>query len=186
MSDPFFFGYGSLVNRATHAYTPAYRARLVGWRRAWKHTQGRVTPFLTGVPDAGSVIDGLVALVPGADWAALDLREEGYLRHSVAHGLTVDASVPVAAQVYAVPPASVVTQADPAPMLLSYVDVVVQGYLREFGEAGAQDFFATTDGWDIPVLDDRAAPRYPRAQVLSVAERAFVDSGLAGVGARVI
>ena len=32
----------------------------------------------------------------------------------------------------------------------------------------------------------RAAPRYPRAQVLSVTERAFVDSGLAGVGARVI
>ncbi|MCC0074825.1 MAG: gamma-glutamylcyclotransferase [Rhodobacter sp.] len=186
MSDPFFFGYGSLVNRATHIYTPAHRARLSGWRRAWKHTQGRQTPFLTGVRDAGSAIDGLVALVPGADWAALDQREEGYGRHPIDQGLTVEGAMPVAAQVYAVAPETMVVQADPAPILMSYLDVVVQGYLREFGERGARDFFATTDGWDTPVLNDRAAPRYPRAQVLTGAETALVDALLASVGGRVI
>ena len=186
MSDPFFFGYGSLVNRATHIYTPAHRARLSGWRRAWKHTLGRQTPFLTGVPDADSVIDGLVALVPGADWAALDLREEGYARHAIAGGLTVEGDVPVAAQVYAVAPHTMVVQADPAPILLSYLDVVVQGYLREFGEQGARDFFATTDGWETPVLNDRRDPRYPRAQRLHPDETALVDTLLAAAGGRVI
>lgn len=181
MSDPFFFGYGSLVNRATHAYAPAYRARLLGWRRAWRHTEGRAVPFLTGVPDPGSVIDGLVARVPGGDWAALDLREEGYLRHPVGQGLVADGGVDKA-QIYAVPQESMVVQSDPAPILLSYLDVVVQGYLREFGTQGAQDFFATTDGWDVPVLDDRAAPIYPRAQQLTLDETAFVDRALAELG----
>lgn len=181
MSDPFFFGYGSLVNRATHSYAPAYRARLQGWRRAWRHTAGRAAPFLTGVPDPDCVIDGLVARVPGGDWAALDLREEGYLRHPVAQGLVADGGV-ATAQIYAVPPASMVVQPDPAPILLSYLDVVVQGYLREFGAQGARDFFATTEGWEIPVLDDRSAPRYPRAQALAPDETAFVDRALKDLG----
>ncbi len=86
--------------------------------------------------------------MPGGDWAALDLREEGYDRHAIPSGLVVEGDVPVAAQVYAVPVLSMQVQDDPAPILLSYLDVVVQGYLREFGEAGARDFFATTDGWD--------------------------------------
>ncbi|PWE29638.1 gamma-glutamylcyclotransferase [Pararhodobacter marinus] len=186
MSEPYFFGYGSLVNRQTHIYTPAYRARLSGWRRAWKHTQGRVTPFLTGIRDEGSAIDGLVAHVPGGDWAALDLREEGYDRHAIPSGLVVEGDPALAAQVYAVPVVSMVVQDDPAPILLSYLDVVVQGYLREFGEVGAHDFFATTDGWDTPVLDDRAAPRYPRAQVLTGSETAFVDARLTEYGVRVV
>jgi len=186
LSEPFFFGYGSLVNRATHIYTPAYRARLTGWRRAWKHTNGWRTPFLTGVPDPACTIDGLVAHVPGGDWAALDLREDGYDRHAIASGLTVEADVPLAAQVYAVPVRNMVTQEDPAPILLSYLDVVLQGYLREFGEQGGHAFFATTDGWDTPVLDDRAEPRYPRHQVLTAEETAFVDARLLEYRVRVV
>lgn len=181
MSDPYFFGYGSLVNRATHVYAPAWPARLVGWRRRWVHTDGRGAPFLTGLRDAGSVIDGLVALVPGGDWVALDLREEGYVRHPV----SVQGEVR-AAQVYAVPPETVVVQVQPAPILLSYLDVVVQGYLREFGQAGAEAFFATTDGWETPIHDDRAAPMYPRAQALRAEETAFVDAMLQQVGGRVV
>ena len=64
-------------------------------------------------------------------------------------------------------------------MLLSYLDAVVQGYLREYGEAGADRFFATTDGWEAPFLNDRAAPRYPRHQQLAPDETAFVDDRLA-------
>lgn len=186
MADPFFFGYGSLVNRATHVYSPAHRARLKGWRRAWIQTQGRQTPFLTGVPDADCTIDGLVALVPGGDWAALDHREAGYRRHPVADGLAVDGGAVGTAQVYAVPASSMVIRPQPAPILLSYLDVVVQGYLREFGEGGARDFFATTDGWQTPVRDDRAAPRYSRHQQLSRAERGFVEARLLEVGAVVV
>jgi len=186
MTDPFFFGYGSLVNRRTHGYDHALRARVRGWRRAWRHTRGRGVPFLTAVPCDGAEIDGLVARVPGADWAALDQREEGYRRHPVEDLSHVEGDLPVRAQIYAVPEDSVIRPADPAPILLSYLDVVVQGYLREFGEEGARRFFATTDGWDTPVRDDRAAPLYPRHQALTEAERRFVDSQLEDLGARVL
>lgn len=186
MNDPYFFGYGSLVNRATHVYAPALRARLSGWRRAWKHTQGREMPFLTVVPDAGSVIEGLVAPVPGGDWEALDRREEGYLRHALGPELVVEGGLRPAVQLYAVPHETMLVQADPVPLLMSYLDVVVQGYLTEFGAQGARDFFATTDGWDTPVLNDRARPRYPRAQVLSADETAFVDAMVAEYGLRVV
>ncbi|MEO1425117.1 MAG: gamma-glutamylcyclotransferase family protein, partial [Pseudomonadota bacterium] len=67
MQDPYFFGYGSLVNRATHAHDDAHPATLRGWRRMWRHTALRPVAFLTVVPAPGSRIDGLIAAVPGAD-----------------------------------------------------------------------------------------------------------------------
>ncbi|MEZ5752695.1 MAG: gamma-glutamylcyclotransferase family protein [Paracoccaceae bacterium] len=184
--DPFFFGYGSLVNRATHVYSPAYRARLAGWRRTWRHTDHRNAPYLTAIPCENSIIDGLVALVPGGDWAALDQREVGYDRHPLASGLAVEGDQPVAAQIYAVPVETAVSPVEKPAIWLSYLDVVLQGYLREFGEEGAQGFMATTDGWDTPVRDDRARPAYPRHQVLTPAERGFVDAALRAQGVLIL
>lgn len=179
MSDsaPSVFGYGSLVNRATHAYGPARPARIHGWRRAWVHTPHRQGPFLTAVPSPHDSIDGLIAAIPGGDWAALDLREEGYDRLAT--------PLP-GVMIYAVPAQGPVEPQGRDPILLSYVDVVFQGYLREFGPAGLDGFVATTDGWRIPILDDRAAPVYPRHQALSAAERARVDAILRDLGATVL
>ena len=172
-----FFGYGSLVNRTTHDYDRAHRATITGWRRTWRHTDFHPYAFLTATPAPGVQIDGLVAEVPAGDWAALDQREVGYLRHPVAtDALAHEAPHPIAAQIYAVPESSGAGQL--RPLLLSYVDVVIQGYLREFGEGGAARFMATTDGWEAPMINDRAAPRYPRARRLSPSETAFVDAAL--------
>jgi Gamma-glutamyl cyclotransferase, AIG2-like len=179
MKDPFFFGYGSLVNRATHNFPHTARATVRGWARMWKKTSLRKVAFLTAVEAHGEDIDGLIAAVPGADWAALDEREWAYHR------------LPVAEISHDHPPLSDIQiyrtraehDADPSadhPILLSYVDVVVQGYLREFGQAGADRFFATTHGWNVAVLDDRATPIYPRHQSLTVEEMGFVDQRLAG------
>lgn len=57
--------------------------------------------------------------------------------------------------------------------------MVVQGYLRLFGPAGAEAFFATKHGWNNAIQDDRAAPVYPRSQQLTPEETAFVDAKLA-------
>jgi hypothetical protein len=178
-----FFGYGSLVNRATHSYPDAEPASLRGWRRVWVHTAVRPLAYLSVEPDADCTIQGLIAHVPGGDWAALDAREHGYNRHlaqAIRHG---GSQHPI--QVYAVPQTACGVPVAAHPILLSYIDVVIQGFLREFGTEGAKNFFATTSGWQAPIQDDRAAPLYPRAQTLSVAERAVVDDGLAAVGARV-
>lgn len=187
MHDPFFFGYGSLVNRHTHLYTDAHRARVRGWRRAWVQTQIRETPFLTAIPCANSAIDGLVARVPGADWAALDLREAGYDRHGLSPvDLDVEGDHTPPAQIYAVSTEHMIDPAQKSPIVMSYLDVVVQGYLEEFGEEGAHAFFTSTDGWDTPVLNDRASPRYERHQSLTASERAFVDHHLGILGVIVL
>ena len=185
MQHPAFFGYGSLVNRATHDHDPAAPAELSGWRRVWRHTEARPVAFLSVEPAEGVTIAGLVAAVPGGNWAALDQREHAYDRVIVPPAtVRAEAAWADTVSLYAV--------RDPGqpsirhPVLLSYLDTVVQGFLREFGPIGAEAFFDTTAGWEAPILDDRAAPRYPRHQRLSRAERAAVNEGLDRVGAAII
>ena len=178
--DPFFFGYGSLVNRATHAYPQVARARVRGWARVWRGTSLRQVAYLSATEAPGTEIEGLVAAVPGGDWAALDARERAYARHPLA---LVEHEHPFAlrAMIYKVEPHHVSTAAA-HPILLSYLDTVIQGYLAEFGTDGAERFFATTSGWEVGVLDDRAAPVYPRAQVTTARERETVDAALRDLG----
>lgn len=180
MSDPYFFGYGSLVNRRTHGYRPALRASIGGWRRSWRATTLRPAAFLTATP-AGQDdrIDGLIAPVPGHDWSALDMREAGYDRHPAADVEHDGGALEVA--VYAIPDRPGL-DAENCPILLSYLDVVVQGFAVEFGPEGVARFFASTDSWHLPIADDRDTPLYPRAQTLSLEERALTDLWLDRVG----
>jgi glutathione-specific gamma-glutamylcyclotransferase len=157
------FGYGSLVNAATLA--PDSRsapACVAGWRRAWRHSgetaYGRRCT-LTVVPDPDCAILGAALLVPAAGVNWRDGRPDGW----------PDPFLYVGEEAYA--------RAGDAdhPILLSYLDVVIAGFRRMFGEEGVAHFAATTADWHVPVLDDRAAPRYPRAVLVSDAERAAVD-----------
>ncbi|MBR9650638.1 gamma-glutamylcyclotransferase family protein [Thalassovita aquimarina] len=184
MTNAFFFGYGSLVNRKTHSYGEAHRACATGWRRVWRHTALRPVAFLTAIPDPGARIEGLIAGVPNGDWRALDAREHAYDRVDLRD--LDDHPLPFApkAAIYSIPEGKHGAPSMAHPILLSYLDVVVQGYYQEFGEDGVDRFFATTDGWDAPILDDRAAPQYPRHQALSSAEIRLVDRKLDDIEAR--
>ena len=186
MADPYFFGYGSLVNLATHDFPDPHPACLKGWRRVWRHTDLRPVAFLTAVPDPASEIDGMIAHVPKNDWAALDEREWAYDRVAATQAVTHPLTHEVEIAVYAVPQSQQTEAPNHNPLLLSYIDVVVQGYLRAFGEDGADRFFATTDGWDVPILNDRAEPRYPRHQQLKPFELDFVDDRLHRLSAKII
>jgi hypothetical protein len=182
---PAFFGYGSLVNLATHDYEDPFPARLAGWRRVWKHSSRRPVAFLSVEPAEGWDIEGVLAHVPRGDWAALDQREQAYRRRDVTDHVTHDrprrpTAVYEAAHGHIAPPST------EHPILLSYLDVVVQGYLNLLGRDGVAHFFATTVGFTAPIVDDRHAPRYPRHQALSREERRLVDTALADIGARVI
>lgn len=186
MSDPYFFGYGSLVNANTHVYDETHPATVKGWRRRWRHTKLRNLAYLTVEPHDGGEIDGLIAKVPGADWAALDLRETGYARsrlpsHTLTHGGAPDLPV----EIYQTHAHHEAAPSVRHPVLLSYIDTVVQGFLRVYGEDGVQRFFATTAGWDTPILNDRSDPQYPRHQRLSRDETALVDHHLSRLPARV-
>jgi len=174
----YFFGYGSLVNRASHSFAGAVPAQLTGWRRIWRHTDLRPVAYLTVVPDAHAEIDGLIAPVPDADWPALDAREAAYIRAPAAHQVRHPLPHRPEIAVYTIPDGLHASPSQAHPILLSYLDVVVQGYFREFGTAGVQRFFDTTDGWDAPLLDDRNSPRYPRHQSLTDEERELTDRHL--------
>jgi len=165
----------------THGFADIEAARLRGYRRVWQPSPARGVAFLTVVADAAGHVLGALAPVPGGDWQALDLRERAYARAAVPHH-DIDGRHGV--NVYAV--GSVARPRPEKPILLSYLDVVIQGFLQIHGAEGAQDFFRSTGGWETPVLDDRAAPRYPRHQALAADERRAVDTGLASVGARIV
>ena len=178
MTHPYFFGYGSLVNAATHRYAPTERLRIQGWRRTWRQAIDHPVALLSAVPDDHSAIDGLIAPVPDNDWAALDIREQGYDRLTLSVGSLPEMYQEHDIAIYAVPETPADTDAQRPPILLSYLDVVLQGYLQQFGPQGANLFLETTDGWDRPVLNDRAAPLYPRHQALDAAQLAFVDQAI--------
>ena len=184
MKHPFFFGYGSLVNTGTHAFPEASPARLSGWRRVWRETDLRPAAFLSVERNEGSQIAGLIAAVPDGDWDALDAREYAYERHIVTdHVHTGKLAEMSSVQIYATRPEISRDAGANHPILLSYLDVVVQGYRQQFGPKGVADFFATTRGWSTPILDDRSAPIYPRAQHLTSEEQACVDGWLKSLSA---
>jgi len=183
LADPHFFGYGSLVNRATHTYDDARPARLSGWRRQWRHTSLRDVAYLTVTPASGHAIDGLIAAVPNGDWAALDLREAAYDRlHVPPETIRHDHDQVISVQVYKTRAAHDAAPTVRHPILHSYLDTVVSGYFQVFGRDGAAGFFASTDGWGAPVLNDRADPRYPRTTLLSAEMRRLIDAMLDDLG----
>lgn len=177
MQDPYFFGYGSLVNTKSHDYPNPQPATLNGWRRAWVATSRYDVVLLSGVRAPGHSIKGLIAAVPGADWEALDKREGGYAR--LAASREVDHTLPTPPQiaVYAVDQTQIRKPEDHM-ILLSYLDVVVQGFHEVYGDAGVQHFFDTTDNWHTPILNDRDDPIYPRHQKLQQTQTDLVDSNL--------
>ena len=185
MKHPHFFGYGSLVNRNTHDFTPVHPSRITGWRRIWRRAANRPAAFLSVIADSDSEIEGVIAPVPNDDWVALDAREYSYDRIAVTDAVRHGASDVRDISIYSIPPDRASKPTEDHPILLSYVDAVLQGYLCEFGEAGAARFVETTEGWDTPVRNDRADPIYPRAQRLTDRERAFVDDMLLTVRAKV-
>lgn len=160
------FGYGSLVNLRTHTHRNPRPAEATGWRRVWRNLAGQdyATLSVTRAPD--TTIQGMIADVADADWDALDAREASYVRQTL----------PCGTAIYEVQN-KIVLPPEPHPILRSYLDVVVQGYLDHFGEAGVQHFFASTDNWG-PVLDDRLAPIYPRHQSVTFAVTSLVDHHL--------
>lgn len=189
-----YFGYGSLVNRDTlrTRIVGASRARISGWRREWQpRPELTLDPdiaihasLLTARRDPKAAIDGLLVFDHADNLPAVDLRESDYTRHAVVRAdlQLWDDAVPDGCPVYiyeADPPEA---EAEPHPILNSYLDAVLQGFYREHGERGLREFVMRTENFDTPILRDRDWPIYPRAVILAEAERALFDAVLAERG----
>lgn len=177
-----YFGYGSLVNAQTRCQEGVTQlVTLKGWVRQWK--QCIETPFgqvcsLTIAPKPGSDIDGVLVCEPLDKLAALDAREIGYSRYALTpqdFSCEKPDSLPDSTYVYQSLPACYRPACNDYPILQSYVDCVVQGFIACYGIAGAQRFIHSTEGWDGPILNDRHAPHYPRAVTLTIEQLALID-----------
>jgi len=202
-----YFGYGSLVNRTTlrTEVVAAFPARLKGWHRTWRPrpdmgpTPGvalpdGLTPSLLSAHPAPQqapdrAIDGLLVIDFAANLPEIDSREFRYHRRDITFAelefgsgvpsqvtdFTLDSGLDL--HVYEAriehPPAQ-----GHSPILRSYLDAVMQGFLREFGEEGVHRFVTETDAFHTPIHEDRHAPLYPRAVTLSHAETELFDLAL--------
>lgn len=188
-----YFGYGSLVNADTHRtrIVTSVPARLKGWRRHWipyHEADMRSAVLLSVKRDEGHVCDGLLVLDLLENLPQVDEREIGYVRRQVQpQDLELEAELPFDCPLYvyeALPPAA--KRDAEGHILQSYLDAVLQGFLRVHGEEGMRRFVRDTHGFDTPVLADRQAPLYPRPVRLSEMERELIDGALAQLPLRFI
>ncbi len=176
----YVFGYGSLVNRATHEYPDVQPATLHGWRRVWRHTPLRRVAYLTVEPDDSTDIEGVTFGVRDTDWPDLTEREAAYVTTTPDH---VSPRPDARLHLYHIPDGHHGPPTGQGPVVLSYLDTVVKGFLDLYGEEGVARFFMTTTGWEGGILDDRTAPRYSRHTELTADETRLVDHHLARLSA---
>jgi len=188
-----YFGYGSLVNDATrHDQSVAVRGTLRGYVREWRIAgqtpRGRVCG-LTASPKAGTDIKGVMVIDSADRLGELDQREWRYDRHGLhdeafeAHN--DDHGHPVTDPfVYRCKDEHYRWGDDDHPIIQTYVDCVLKGYLDHFGEAGVHHFIDTTDGWQTPIWADRQTPFYARAMSIDPEELRYFDEVLTAIGVR--
>jgi len=187
-----YFGYGSLVNRATHGTRVAHAvpARLKGRARHWRarpDMPGFPAALLTVVPEEGGAVDGLLVFDDVANLAAIDAREARYERvELLPEELELLGQTPVRCTAYVYQAITYLPPHQEEPKILqSYLDAVLQGFLREHGQSGVERFIRTTGNFHIAVHPDRENPVYPRAVALSTHERDYFDALLAEAGIRI-
>ena len=181
MNNVAYFAYGSLVNRYTRApHTEARPVRLAGWVRQWRHCietpNGKVCA-LTVVPRADSELDGVLVVDHREALAEVDRREVGYRREAIS-GVLPEAGIAdnsVETYIYVSNSESLRWGSEEYPIWLSYLECALAGYIDVWERAGAERFMSSTEGWQTPVLDDRAAPKYPRAVALDKPTQEIID-----------
>lgn len=190
----YYFGYGSLVNRATRPPAePAWNARLHGWHREWTHrvragadragcTSLSVRPSASGAQPTATCIDGVIVALARSALPGLDARESGYERLALPRdAFDVMEAVPAMDTVYLYRSLDARVADDDHPILRSYVDCVLSGYQERFGDDSLEEFLASTEAWSACILDDRTAARYPRAVSVTPAQTQRFDALLASL-----
>ena len=124
------------MNAATHRYAPTERLRIQGWRRTWRQAIDHPVALLSAVPDDHTAIDGLIAPVPDNDWAALDIREQGYDRLTLSVSSLPEMYQEHDIAIYAVPVTPADTDAQRPPILLSYLECGSSGLSAAVRPAG--------------------------------------------------
>jgi len=186
-----YFGYGSLVNIDTiSAGAEVTPGKLSGWLREWRvcgrgeDGQGRCALSVREAP--GAEIWGVMAREPRTRLPDLERREKRYVKvESIGVAFRCEAQQqqgPEDLFLFKAAPEHRRWGCETNPILQSYLDCVLAGYYRTWGEIGINHFLDTTEGWHVPVLQDRHQPHYPRPVSLAPDLADLVDNKLKGHG----
>ena len=183
----YLFAYGSLVERATKGSGFIWPADLTGFSRAWRHcmdTEWGKVCALTIVARHNARVRGVLIPITEDELAALDVREIGYVRGAIDRSHLSGLSIPSSGTLmtYFSRKEHLHPGSEKYPIWRSYVDYILAYYIEVFGIDSAKLFISETVGWEAPMLDDRHAPKYPRAKTLAPSMRALVDDALASAG----
>ena len=190
------FGYGSLINRKTWFFDAHFEwVQIEGWVRQWcqiiKTPQGGFCA-LTISPNENSKIDGIIISTNLSTFSVIDKREAGYQKTiinesqiSVYENKDTNSMwnrEPVFA--YTASKESFRWASEKSPILQTYIDVIADGFYKQFGMKGLLNFFCTTQGWELPILNDRDMPIYPRSIDLEPEFLSLVDQHVSANRAR--
>ncbi len=188
-----YFGYGSLVNRNTRpAQEIAHSARLNGWQRVWDHRvsdpyRDKRCTSLSIEPSPEVAVEGVVVRLELDKLPQLDQREAGYDRLVLPASdfdLPEDLLEQMAREgmeeimVYRSQEHNRGLADAENPVLQSYVDCVMAGYLHRFGEEGVNALVSSTRGWECSLFNDRTEPFYPRWVEVSSADQQYFDDSI--------
>jgi len=186
-----YFGYGSLVNVDTiPAEAEVMPGKLSGWLREWRvcghGSDGQGRCALTVRQETGAEIWGMMVREPKTRLADLEVREQRYEKvEAVGVAFRCEArnqKGPDDLFLFKAAPEHKRWGSESYPILQSYLDCVLAGYFRTWGEKGIDHFLETTDGWHVPVLKDRQRPHYPRRVTLEPELAVLVDGKLREIG----
>lgn len=165
----FIFGYGSLINSisrdATGETGRAWPVEVSGYARHWAVMSPDFgMSSVAVVSDVEASCNGVVVEIDPGQIPHFDKRESGYQRAALELRQLncLDGELPEG-QIWLYHTSAVTNPTGQCPIALSYLDVIMAGCL-EYGEAFAERFLATTQGWQWPLINDRPSPRYPRVQ----------------------
>ena len=182
-------GYGSLMNsdsRSRHSGIPhdGVEVEVFGFERGWIT---RSEPELQTYVGAYHKTDGWLnaQLVPTLLDPALQKREQDYrftpvtidqLHFELADDLTERLIDWLKLRdIWICESLKVEPSSADYPVHQSYIDTCLAGCLELGGEAAVRRFIASTTGWQHHRVNDREAPRYPRAAVVNPAYFAVID-----------
>lgn len=178
------FAYGSLLHKSTWSFDAEIEmVSLQGWVRQWNQVvplDGGAITALSISPHPKKSIKGIILKVDKSTLESIGGREVGYNKTILAAGslTSLNPKRPLLndrIMAYTASKETKIWANKKAPILLSYIDVVAQGYFNLYGWEGLLHFFKSTQGWDLPILNDRKAPLYPRATTHDIGFLDLID-----------
>ena len=140
----YIFGFGSLVNDATHDYEIIAPASVSGFARQWVSAIDGQYSFLSASPQSDVSIKGLVLGVAEEKMAALAEREARYELVEL-NNANIQCNQKLNRPVYLYQAESdAIDQFDKKPILQSYLDCVFAGFETHLGTASIAEFIKSS------------------------------------------